>query len=118
MDKLYTTLTNLTPYIHPTARNILSSPSTRSTLAILAGLYLVRKVNNGLSYGVLNNWQSAKPWKAENELAIVTGGSSGIGNTLAFDLTRQGVQVIVLDIQEPKDLREFINLYQLSILTK
>ena len=36
----------------------------------------------------------------ENRIAIVTGGSSGIGRGIATEFAREGAQVVVTDIQE------------------
>jgi NAD(P)-dependent dehydrogenase (short-subunit alcohol dehydrogenase family) len=41
----------------------------------------------------------------DSEIAVVTGGSSGIGAEIVKCLVRKGVQVAVLDIQPlPKDM--------------
>ena len=39
----------------------------------------------------------------ENKIAVVTGGSSGMGLAISRKLKQMGIQVIVFDIQEPLD---------------
>lgn len=39
----------------------------------------------------------------ENKIAVVTGGSSGMGLAISRKLKQMGIQVIVFDIQEPPD---------------
>ena len=36
-----------------------------------------------------------------SRIAIVTGGSSGIGRGIAIELARDGAKVVVADVQEP-----------------
>ncbi|EAQ84344.1 hypothetical protein CHGG_08358 [Chaetomium globosum CBS 148.51] len=55
-----------------------------------------------------NSWRltAAKGWDWPNEIAVVTGGSSGIGKGIVERLVALGVRVAVLDIQElPKELQ-------------
>lgn len=71
-------------------------------------LGLLRKVNRWLNSVALNNWQikAAKDkWIWDWEIAIVTGGCSGIGAEISKGLMRKGVKVAVLDIQPlPKEM--------------
>lgn len=50
----------------------------------------------------------------DNEVAVVTGGSSGIGALTVMGLAEKGVRVAVLDIVEPTDKRTSL-LFQVSI---
>lgn len=76
--------------------------------AIALGLF--RKVNNWLNSVALSNWQlrpAKDKWVWDSEIAVVTGGSSGIGAEIVKGLMRKGVKVAVLDIRPlPKDMDE------------
>ncbi|CAI4217772.1 unnamed protein product [Parascedosporium putredinis] len=55
----------------------------------------------------LNNWRlTGHPgWEWEKEVAVVTGGCSGIGKEVVLGLVANGVRVAILDVQPlPKDL--------------
>ncbi|QDS71612.1 hypothetical protein FKW77_006793 [Venturia effusa] len=67
--------------------------------AVYAGIAL--RVKNFLDQGVSNNWVSdTYDWK--KEIAVVTGGSDGIGMKAVMLLAEEGIKVVVLDIQPPK----------------
>ena len=62
----------------------------------------MREVNSLLNAWAENRWlftndQSA--WNWSKELAVVTGGSNGIGAAVVKELLSYGVKVAVLDIQ-------------------
>ncbi len=46
----------------------------------------------------------------KNKVAIVTGGSSGIGEAIAKKLESLGVEVIIFDIKEPKSALKYYNV--------
>lgn len=76
-------------------------PGALRALKILVSLGLYRWVNRWLSRRVLNNGVSDKfDWPSE--IAVVTGGSDGIGQKIALLLAARGVKVAVLDIQPLK----------------
>ncbi|KAH8178063.1 short chain dehydrogenase domain-containing protein [Sarocladium implicatum] len=55
-----------------------------------------------------NSWRlrAGKGWNWANEIAVVTGGSSGIGKCIVDRLVALGLRVAVLDVQDlPKDLQ-------------
>lgn len=59
---------------------------------------IVRWINGYLSRQTLNNWQpSTYDW--DREIAVVTGGSDGIGKHISLLLAEKGLQVAILDVQ-------------------
>lgn len=77
-----------------------SAPLTTS-LKWLFALGLVGKVNRWLSNWANRKWlrkddKSAWDWK--NEVAVVTGGSGGIGAFVVKGLVSKGVKVAVIDV--------------------
>ncbi|KAL3478872.1 short chain dehydrogenase/reductase family protein [Aspergillus californicus] len=55
-------------------------------------------VNDWLSTRVRNNWVVDSSWDWKKELAVVTGGSGGIGAGIAQRLAAMGARVVVVDI--------------------
>lgn len=58
----------------------------------------MRWLNGFLNAGVLDNWESSH-YVWEKEIAVVTGGSDGIGKHIALLLAEKHITVAVLDIQ-------------------
>ncbi|KYK60853.1 short-chain dehydrogenase/reductase 2 [Drechmeria coniospora] len=71
-------------------------------LKVLLALAVVRSLNAGLSTMAANSWRAtkAKGWHWPDEVAVVTGGCSGIGYGIVERLARRGVKVAILDIQD------------------
>ena len=71
-------------------------------------LGLIQKINSWLNAVALSNWQvrpAKDKWVWDSEIAVVTGGSGGIGAEITKFLVKKGVQVAVLDIQPlPEDM--------------
>ncbi|KAF2144812.1 uncharacterized protein K452DRAFT_285142 [Aplosporella prunicola CBS 121167] len=68
----------------------------------LFALGLVHKANAWLNSLALNGWTrkaDTERWVWREEVAVITGGSSGIGALLAQGLAEKGVKVAVLDVQ-------------------
>lgn len=76
-------------------------PGAFRALKALVALGLARWVNKWFNRRALNNWTSDK-YVWNKEIAIVTGGSEGIGQRIATGLAIRGVKVAVLDIQPLK----------------
>jgi NAD(P)-dependent dehydrogenase (short-subunit alcohol dehydrogenase family) len=86
----------------------LPHPPAITTLRVLVALSLLRTVNRALNTMASNSWRlcAAKGWDWPNEIAVVTGGSSGIGKGIVERLVALGVRVAVFDIQDlPKELQ-------------
>jgi all-trans-retinol dehydrogenase (NAD+) len=83
----------------------LSEEQSATLLQILrwvSGLFLIREVNSFLNNWAENRWlfhsdESAWDWK--NEVAVVTGGSGGIGAMVVKKLISHGIRVAVLDVE-------------------
>lgn len=59
-----------------------------------------------------NNFVLAKKWDSAKELVLITGGSGGIGASVARRLAKEGTKVIVVDILPLGfDDREFHKIY-------
>ncbi|KAL3484255.1 hypothetical protein BJX62DRAFT_230377 [Aspergillus germanicus] len=72
----------------------------------LLPVQLLRTINGHLNQRIQNN----------GNLAVVTGGSSGIGRQIMEDLSKLGVTVIIFDIQEPMfALRSNVFYYKVDI---
>ncbi|KAK6358659.1 hypothetical protein TWF730_007982 [Orbilia blumenaviensis] len=59
---------------------------------------LLYKLNDYWNWGARNNWIVDKSWVWDNEIALVTGGSGGIGGHVAQGLAEKGLKVVVLDV--------------------
>ncbi|KAF2789592.1 dehydrogenase/reductase SDR family member 8 precursor [Melanomma pulvis-pyrius CBS 109.77] len=75
---------------------------------------LTTNINKQLNKLALNSWRvksEKSRWNWSQEIAVVTGGCSGIGELVVKRLARKGVKVAVLDIQQlPVGLQGFTNV--------
>lgn len=85
----------------PQAQNVLSHPLVPKAVAVLGALGALHQTNKCLNKWTANNFTRSDPWDPARELALVTGGCSGIGKQIMLDLAAAGVRVVILDIQEP-----------------
>lgn len=63
--------------------------------------WAVSDCNAALNRWAENRWMwspDTSNWNWENEVAVVTGGSNGIGAGIAKELTTHGIKVAVLDV--------------------
>ena len=69
-------------------------------VALISGAIALNRKLNHLSR---NNWilPSKTRWNWPNEVAVVTGGSGGIGGFIVKGLAEKGVKVAVIDLVEP-----------------
>lgn len=104
----------------------LSAPSptdlstTKTILRVLLALGVIRFINRFLNTMAQNSWRigRAKGWVWNNEIAVVTGGCSGIGLGVVERFIAMGVRVAVLDIQDlPKPLQNDsrVRFYQCDV---
>jgi all-trans-retinol dehydrogenase (NAD+) len=97
-----------------TLRNPIRQAQIIRTLKWLLAIGLTKNVNTQLNRLALNSWRlkSEKArWKWDEEIAVVTGGCSGIGELVVKKLVRRGVKVAVLDIQHlPASLQGYANV--------
>ncbi|CAH0019820.1 unnamed protein product [Clonostachys rhizophaga] len=77
----------------------------RTALGIAVALNLIRWANRFLNDIARNSWRASPPsnliWF--NEIAVVTGGSGGIGMTVVDKLIKKGLGVAVLDLKDPPE---------------
>lgn len=72
------------------------------------GLGIVRKINQALTNVAHNGWRlsAQSNWDWPNEIAVVTGGSSGIGLEVVKRFLARGVKVAVIDISDlPEEMK-------------
>ena len=69
--------------------------------AAIAALSLALWVNEFLTNASCNNWVSDRSWDWTREVVVVTGGSGGIGGSIARRLAGDGVRVVVVDVIPP-----------------
>jgi all-trans-retinol dehydrogenase (NAD+) len=83
-------------------RSYVISPAFVRALKTLLVFGVLRKVNRKLSQLALNGWKSDARFVKSQEVVLITGGSSGIGEIMARDFSSKGVKVVVMDINPPK----------------
>jgi hypothetical protein len=99
----------LAPHLNPLLTYLPSSlPFTCliNLLKLLFALGTIYRASSALTERSLNNgeWRGdVERWDWEKEVAVVTGGCSGIGEEVVRGLADRGVRVVVLDVAELPD---------------
>ncbi|KAJ5772892.1 hypothetical protein N7457_007788, partial [Penicillium paradoxum] len=100
----------------PNLPNLPNHPTATSSLNVLVGSIFLYYLHRKISQRMLNNFQPSEAWNPEKELVLLTGGSGGIGQQIAEDLSRQKVRVVILDLNRPTfELPENVIFYQTDI---
>ena len=73
----------------------------QAALYVLSFAKLVTIANKWVSERSYNNFADDSSWDWSNEMAIVTGGSSGIGAEIVRGLVQHNIRTIILDINMP-----------------
>ncbi|KAK6087639.1 short-chain dehydrogenase reductase 2 [Seiridium cupressi] len=89
------------PGLHLSTRSLDLSTTTTALRTLLA-LSILRQLNHALGTMAANSWRltPSRGWDWPSEIAVVTGGSSGIGKSIVEKLSVLGVRVAVLDVQD------------------
>ncbi len=80
----------------------ISSPAVIRALSVLLGISVLRGISTKLSQWVANNWQPDAKFVKSQEIVLISGGSSGIGQIMAAQFAKLGVKVVILDLNPPK----------------
>jgi hypothetical protein len=81
---------------------LVTSQAVIRTLSVFLALGVARGINKKLSQWTANNWKSDAKFVKSQELVLISGGCSGIGQLTAEGFAKKGVKVIVLDLNLPK----------------
>lgn len=89
---------------------------TTSILACLVSAGSLFHLNRWLSNRARNHFTNNTTWDWEKEVALVTGGSSGIGALIVEKLAGQNITVVSIDIKPPSEpLPANVQFYQVDI---
>ncbi|KUJ20450.1 NAD(P)-binding protein [Mollisia scopiformis] len=80
----------------------INSPVVIRALSVLLGLSVLRGINNKVSQWAVNNWKPDAKFIKSQEIVLITGGSSGIGEIMSNQFAKLGVKVVILDLNPPK----------------
>lgn len=83
----------------PILQTLLKHRYFSTTVQILALLGVVLNINDYLDKNINNNWVRDDSWDWDHEIVLITGGSSGIGSSVAQELVARNKKttVVILD---------------------
>lgn len=92
----------------------------RIVFQTLLGLGVIRSLNSALNVIANNSWRltASKGWDWPNEVAVITGGCSGIGCCTVERLLHKSVKVAIIDVQDlPKTFQNnpLVHFYKCDI---
>lgn len=103
-------------HLPPQAQELLANPLAQKAAGAVLALGVARTINSSLTQWTMNNWTGAGRWEPSREIVLVSGGCSGIGKQLMEDLAKQGVRVVIVDINEPNfKLPANVSFYKASV---
>ncbi|KAJ5726866.1 hypothetical protein N7493_005893 [Penicillium malachiteum] len=89
----------------------MNSPLSPIAVALVGSLSIY-----GFYRTILKRTDKIEKWDEENELVLITGGSSGIGKQIVEDLSLKKNRVIIWDIQQPEfELPDDVHFYHVDI---
>lgn len=103
-DAVQAALAHVARFLPPRIGRVPASFTTaKAVLKVLVVLGAIRYVNRTLNRLAANSWRlgAGSGWHWSDELAVVTGGASGLGRDISKKLAALGARVAILDIQEP-----------------
>lgn len=87
----------------------LTSPAVKRVLKAALSIGVLRRISNVYSRYVVNNGRGDARFIKSQELVLITGGCSGIGELMARQFAERGVKVVVVDVNASKtELRKFL----------
>ncbi|TVY75280.1 Dehydrogenase RED2 [Fusarium oxysporum f. sp. cubense] len=121
-DAVNNALASIAAKLPEQASHTLELTIVKKILYIWLSLGIVRTINRFLNTMAHNSWRmrAASGWDWKNEIAVVTGGSSGIGLSIVEKLAAMGIRVAVFDVQDlPKQLQanSRVHFYRCDVTT-
>ncbi|KAF5566820.1 retinal short-chain dehydrogenase reductase [Fusarium phyllophilum] len=121
-DAVSNALASMAAKLPDHASHTLELTIVKKVLYVWLSLGIVRTINRFLNTMAHNSWRmtAAPGWDWKNEIAVVTGGSSGIGLSIVEKLSAMGIRVAVFDVQDlPKQLQtnSRVHFYRCDVTT-
>ncbi|KZM20375.1 uncharacterized protein EKO05_0006935 [Ascochyta rabiei] len=88
----------------------------QSAIYTAIGVKLLLALNKWITHRSINNFIDDTTWDWPKELAVITGGSSGIGAETVRGLSKHNVKTIILDINPPTSKQlNGVTFYQVNL---